>query len=276
MPSVREVHEFAPVGTRRLYVAEHRPDGPIRSAALFCLPIHEEEKSVYRPMADAARLAAESGCVSLLFHYSGTGDSSGSPLDTTVDTLVRDTLDAARILRERSGVESITLVGIRLGAAIALLAAEQVDVCAGLLLIEPVQSGRLYLSRARTRKRVRRMVTAAEGGDAATVPPDGPEEPQASEVFDFDGHPIAPGLEDSLSALDLGQRTAPLPVPVEVIEIAPRDRVSGAIERLGSALEARGARVTLRALVGEPFWNNLGVVHVPEVCQAIVRFVASG
>lgn len=274
MPPCAEVHEFVSFEDRRLYVAEHRPEGSVRSAALLCLPIHEEEKSVYRPMVDAARLAAERGCMSLRFHYAGTGDSSGSPLDMTVDTLVRDTIDAARILRERSGVEPVTLVGVRLGAAIALLAAERIGACAGLLLIEPVQSGRLYLSRARTRKRVRRMVTAAEGGEAAADPRGLPEQHPAGEVFDFDGHPIASGLEDSLAALDLAQRTAPLPERVEVIEIAPRDCVSGSVERFGSALEARGARVRLRAVVAEPFWNNLGVVSVPEVCEAIAGFVS--
>jgi len=274
MPSCAEVHSFVAVEGRRLYVAEHRPEGAIRSAALFCLPIHEEEKSVYRPMVDAARLAAERGCMSLRFHYTGTGDSSGSPLDMTVDTLVRDTLDAAQILRQRSGVEPVTLVGVRLGAAIALLAAERIGACAGVLLVEPVPSGRLYLSRARTRKRVRRMVTAAEGGEGVADSLGAPDQPPAGGVFDFDGHPIAPGLENSLAALDLAQRTAQLPVRVEVIEIAPRDRISGSVERLGSVLEARGAHVRVRALVAEPFWNNLGVVHIPEVCQAIAGFVA--
>lgn len=274
MPTGRELHEFVSLGDRRLYVAEHRPEGSIRSAALFCLPIHEEEKSVYRPMVDAARLAAQRGCLSVRFHYAGTGDSSGSALDMTVDGLVQDTLDVAGIARERSGVEAIALVGIRLGAAIALLAAERIGACAGVLLVEPVQSGRVYLSRARTRKRVRRMVTVAEGAEAGTEFLSGPDDSVADEVFDFDGHPIAPGLEQSLAALDLTRQTAPLPMPVEVIEIAPRDRVSGAVERLGSALEARGARVCLRALVAEPFWNNLGVVHVPEVCSAIAGFVA--
>jgi len=273
MPSHHEHHEFVDIDGESLYVATYLPNEPPRAAAVFCLPIHEEQKSAYRPSVDAARAAADAGCACARFHYAGTDDSSGDVLLLTMERMAQDIVGVSELLRVRTGVERIALVGIRLGAAAALMAAEGLAGLAGVLAVEPVQNGGTYLSRVMTRRKIRKMVTAAEGATEAEAAPAPTSSEPRDEVIDFDGHPISAAQRASLEQLSLAERTARLEAPVLILEVAARDRTSKAAEDLAVSLTSRGARVATRTLVAEPFWNSLGVIDLPELTEAVVSFV---
>jgi pimeloyl-ACP methyl ester carboxylesterase len=239
---------------------------------VFCLPIHEEQKSAYRPCVDAARAAAADGVACARFHYAGTDESDGDALDLTFESMVADILGVAGHLRARVGLDQVSLVGIRLGASAALAAAEWQPGITGVMAIEPVYSGRTYVSRALTRKRVRRMVTEAEGGSQPVG--ESPAEDEADGgVIDFDGHPISPGQRASLEAVSLVDRAGRIEAPILILEVAARDRTSKQADDLRASLSARGATVLARTMVTEPFWNSLGVVSLPELTREIVSFV---
>lgn len=268
-PAVQhEHHFFAEPSAGGMFCVYHEPHAPPQQAVLMCAPLHEEKKSVHRPLVDAARVLAQHGAAVLRFDYRGSGDSPGDPLDVTPTTMRQDILAAAEILRNRSGIQALDLVAIRLGATMAACVMTELDPPRA-LLCEPIIQGRRYLAHARTRKRVRKMVTAAEAGQAASTPP--PEEPE--DFFDYDGHPISPACMDELDAIDLMALDGPLSGEIVILEVAARQKTTAAAQALAEKLERRGARVSTKVIIAEPFWNALDPVSVPAFTDAIVEAV---
>jgi len=86
----------------------------------------------------------------LRFDYDGTGDSAGD--DTDPDRLqawIDSVREAIECLRSTAKVDSVCILGIRLGATLALLASQSRTDVSGLVLINPVTSGRRYLRELR-------------------------------------------------------------------------------------------------------------------------------
>jgi pimeloyl-ACP methyl ester carboxylesterase len=90
-------------------------------------------------------MLAAAGLHVLRFDYSGTGDSEGDSADVSLAQWTRDIATAVEEIRDISGVRRISLVGMRLGAALALRAAGDADI-RELVLWEPVVSGTEYLN----------------------------------------------------------------------------------------------------------------------------------
>jgi alpha-beta hydrolase superfamily lysophospholipase len=110
----------------------------------------------------AEALAAEGHAV-LRFDLPGTGDSLDDdvPPDAT-SSWIEAVVDAASTLQANSGASSIVLAGLRLGALLAASAAGRVNDLHGLVLLDPVTSGRNY---ARELDMTARSFADSTGGD---------------------------------------------------------------------------------------------------------------
>ncbi|MBX9454947.1 MAG: alpha/beta fold hydrolase [Rhizobium sp.] len=91
----------------------------------------------------ANKLAA-AGLPTLRFDYPGTADAIGAPV-VGVRSWVASVDDAADRLKATCGLDRIMLVGLGIGATMALLASARRDDVEGLILAAPVVSGRRYL-----------------------------------------------------------------------------------------------------------------------------------
>lgn len=78
------------------------------------------------------------------FDYSCCGDSAGRSVDADLDRWVEDVVCAADELRRATGATQVALMGLRLGASIAVLAARRMP-CRHLVLWDPVVDGADYL-----------------------------------------------------------------------------------------------------------------------------------
>jgi pimeloyl-ACP methyl ester carboxylesterase len=86
----------------------------------------------------------------LRFDYDGTGDAAGDELDPDRwGAWQRSVHHAVDELLHASGVTDVCLLGVRLGATIAALAAPTRDDVAGLAVIAPVLSGKFWLREMR-------------------------------------------------------------------------------------------------------------------------------
>ena len=104
----------------------------------------------WRVLAD--RLA-EAGLPTLRFDYLGAGDSLGaSQAPGALDAAVGSIKAAVAFLRQSAGVNCVALVGLRLGAALAMLAAEECEVEAAVLIRPFSVASRLSTNSARWRK----------------------------------------------------------------------------------------------------------------------------
>ncbi len=142
---------------------------------VMCGPHGYEDLCVHRHWRDLAENLAARGLPTLRFDYPGTGDSSGDESSPAlVVAWVLSIRQAMQTLREHAGVTQVALVGLRMGALLACLAAEQDDVAA-LALLAPIGSGEacyrelraLALMAVETRHRGTATVGAAGGLEAA-------------------------------------------------------------------------------------------------------------
>lgn len=130
-----------------LYGVHHEPTSTARrqAAVLVCYPIGREYMRCHRALVRFCDRLSASGYHVLRFDYFGTGDSAGDNGDGNVDQWVANTRMAAQELRDIAGTERISILGVRLGAAIATLAAAMEKEVDTLLLWDPVVDGNSYL-----------------------------------------------------------------------------------------------------------------------------------
>jgi len=113
---------------------------------VLCNPFGYEALSVYRGWRELADVLAARGAVALRFDYPGTGDSGGNEEDPLRWRAWIDSIKAAvEFLRAETGVERVTLCGLRVGATLAALAAQELGGVDNLVLLMPVISGKAYI-----------------------------------------------------------------------------------------------------------------------------------
>jgi pimeloyl-ACP methyl ester carboxylesterase len=106
-------------------------------------PVGHERLRCYRELVSLARSLASAGHPAIFADYRGEGESSGCYAETDLASRVEDVETMARELESVASCEKLAIVGVRLGAVLALLAAKRVEVSA-LALVEPVTSPSVY------------------------------------------------------------------------------------------------------------------------------------
>lgn len=117
---------------------------PRDAGVVLCYPFGQEYMRAHRAYRQLALLLTKKGYHVLRFDYRGTGDSSGELDTVTAPDWVEDVGIAVQELRESSGVKSITVVGLRLGALIAGAACARRDDIERLILWDPILEGAEY------------------------------------------------------------------------------------------------------------------------------------
>ena len=103
-----------------LFGCYHPPSDHASSRALIvCPPLFDEYRRCYRALSDLANACAENGVHVLRFDYYGTGDSFGLLSDTTIEIWQNNIDTAIDEIISLTGIENITIVGVRIGATLA-------------------------------------------------------------------------------------------------------------------------------------------------------------
>lgn len=140
-------------GEHRLFGWLHHSLNDLKAdfGVVVCQPFGYEAICAHRGMRAFAEAIAAAGMPALRFDYLGTGDSP--EIDPQADQLriwTQDVLAAAEELRSRTGVRRVCLLGFRLGALLATLAASQGNTISALVAVAPIITGRRYLRELRT------------------------------------------------------------------------------------------------------------------------------
>lgn len=125
---------FGPDG--QLYGVVSEASGSAERAVLICPPLGQEMIRSHRAVRRLAERLAENGADVLRFDYFGTGHSQGGDDDGTPQRWVNDVRSAADFLRSVSVAGTVTVVGLRMGALLALAA--EVRAVRRMLLWDPI------------------------------------------------------------------------------------------------------------------------------------------
>jgi alpha-beta hydrolase superfamily lysophospholipase len=208
---------FGPAERPLLGWVTARQDGGRADGVLIAAPIGYEHLTSHRTLRELAEALAGEGHRVLRFDYDGTGDSSGDAWDPDRVQAWRASLRAAAQELREQGCTRLTVVGLRLGAMLALVEGTGLEADA-LVVWAPVPSGKRYV------KELRLL--------GQPIPPEhdrgcGPAFTQAGDVY------TAPTLAD------LAELTGPATLPAPRVLIVD-DRPA----KLAAALEALGASVS--------------------------------
>ncbi|HUB47523.1 MAG TPA: hypothetical protein VMB73_21285 [Acetobacteraceae bacterium] len=122
----------------------HPADGT--QGVVICTTMGDEALNVYRPLVHLADRFAVAGWPTLRLEYYGTGDSNGEDGEPCrFQSWLNSIAAGVCWLRENCGVGRVTLVGVRIGAALAVRAACGIEDIASLVLLAPAASGRRFL-----------------------------------------------------------------------------------------------------------------------------------
>lgn len=113
--------------------------------AVLCAPWGQEYLRAHPSVRHLARLLARAGVHVFRFDYAGTGDSDGSDLDGSPSRFIADVHMAIEELKDTAGVRKVSLIGLRLGAAVAAMTARSRHDVHRLVLWDPVFDGAAYL-----------------------------------------------------------------------------------------------------------------------------------
>ena len=125
------------------------PSGAVarQAAVLMCAPIGIEYMRTHYATRLVSGQLVRAGFHVLRFDYHGVGDSSGEVGTGQFDVWRDDIATAAGELLESSGVQDLTVVGLRMGAVLAVEALASRKIKAKCLVLwDPVVSGSAYLS----------------------------------------------------------------------------------------------------------------------------------
>lgn len=132
---------------RRLYGVYHPAHAATARDAgvLLCHPGAQEYNATHWAFRKLAAMLARDGFHVLRFDWSGTGDSAGDAKDASPTEWIDDVGVAARELADVSAARSLSIVGMRLGAALGALACAAGLAVRDLVMWEPVVVGGRYV-----------------------------------------------------------------------------------------------------------------------------------
>ncbi|CAG4888343.1 alpha/beta hydrolase family protein [Paraburkholderia gardini] len=221
-----------------------------RTGVVLCNPFGYDALCTHRNWRKLADRITAAGMPVLRFDYPGAGDSTGSEDDPgRLDAWLDSIAAAVQRLRDWTGVEQVSLVGLRLGATLAALAAQRLGDIDGLVLLSPAVTGRNYVRELRAHRQS--WLSTPAGMNADPIP----DHEAYVEAFGFGIHndDIA-----QLGALDLRRDTGAPARRVLLLDSSDRTRaeaLAGHYSDNGVEVE-RGAfdecdRLMVEALLSE-------------------------
>lgn len=242
---------FLPLGEERLFAFLHRPESAIRGGAVLCAPLAEEKLWSHRVFVSFARELAARGFAVLRFDFRGEGDSDRGFEASDLETRLEDTAAAIDELKRQTGLPQVTLVGLRLGAAIAAAVAAKRDDVDRLVLWDPVVDGADYMQSVLRTNLMAQMAIhrkVVEDRDALVA------RLQRGETVNVEGYELSLALFEQVSALKLAEPLTARPLPCQIVSITAKQAPPRAELSL---LSAQVPSASLATVAEEPFWREI-------------------
>jgi exosortase A-associated hydrolase 2 len=268
---LRETPFCFPSGSHSLFGVLHEPEhASTLPSFVFCHPLAEEKLWAHRVLVVFARRLAARGHAVLRFDFMGNGDSTGRFSDSSLATELADVHAAIGEIRNRVGQEQVGLLGLRLGATVAALAAEQASHLGPLILWAPIVEGERYMQEALRTNLTTQMATFKEVryDRAALV-----EMMKEGATVNVDGYEMGLPLFASFSGVKLAADAKAYKGLCLVVNI---DRQPGKPAPDLNRLTASYEQGTLAFAQEEPFWREIAKsyqAHAPALFDATTTWL---
>lgn len=258
-----------------LFAVHYAPVLAQSGRATIYLPPFAEELNRSRKMASLqARSLAAAGIGALVLDPYGCGDSAGDFRDARWDGWRDDVARAIQWLQQR-GYEDITLLGLRLGALLALqAAADRRDDVRRVILWQPVLRGDQFVTQFLRLRLAADLSANAAGGEGTAALR---REIADTGAIEIAGYELDRALAEAIDALRLTELGLACAAPIDWIDV-----VSTADQGMTPAQEAvlkrwqdAGKAVRRHQAVGVPFWSLQETAVAPDLVAATTRLMAS-
>lgn len=238
-----------------LFGIKHSPSGDKKNIGLvFCHPFAEEKLWSHRVFVNMARDLAKNGYPVLRFDYSGYGDSDGRFEECTLYDHANDIKAAIAELKNAfGGISSIGLIGLRYGATLAALVAEE-DISktiSHLVMIDPVVDMESYMQEVLRANLTTQMIIH---GKIVTTRDELTKNIMDGDAVNIDGYDITRSLYESVCVIKLNNIQKTYAGKSLIIQIG---RQNQSVRKELEQLTASYAEATLILVTEEPFWREL-------------------
>ena len=242
----------------------HLPQGEELAdvGVVICNPFGYEATCAHRSIRAFAESACNLGITVLRFDYRGTGDSDD--IDPSADQLeawTEDVCSAVAELRRLTGLRQVCVLGIRLGALLAISATQQGAVVDGAILIAPIVNGQKYL---RELHRIRLGSNLTAGSD----PP--PEERGLNASMDVSGFSLSAATVAAIARIQIDHSARP-PAPRTLIidseDLASPSGWGRELSKNYDDVEYRVLPGLLNMIMASPLRAVVPVSMVAAVCE---------
>jgi exosortase A-associated hydrolase 2 len=261
---------------RRLFAVFHPAAAGLetRGGVVFFPPFAEELNRTRRMATLLAEALSRQGIATLIFDYSCTGDSSGRFGQASWEAWIDDGATAIDWIAKKLE-KPVTVVGLRLGAAVALNSASRTpDGVCGSVLWQPVTNGAVLvnqflririasaLSSDQDRETTKGLRAQLEGGASLEVA----------------GYVLNPDLVQGIDTVSMGQLVPRFGTSHAWIEIVTETttELAPASQSVIEKWHAADATVSARTVEGEPFWATQEIATAPALIDATVAAVVGG
>lgn len=218
---------------------------------VFCNPFAEEKAISHRVVVNFARYLSREGYYVLRFDYRGCGDSEGDFEQATLTTRLSDIGRAIDLIEQRTGIGMLSLFGLRLGATLASLVAENDPRIRCLILWEPIVKVRSYFDQ------FLRLQTVAENireGMVGKTRKHLLKDLQAGRSVDILGFMLGPECFKEFVKLDLPTHMGQFRGSTLIVAISKQKRNSKDLQLLLNAYQRKSTRAELLHVQDRPFW----------------------
>ncbi len=261
---IRETPMWLSTSNGDLYAVEYAPQGGAsRPPVVIAAPDGEEHAWAARTLVTAARALAHHGSVVYRFDHLGQGESEGEYEATTWGSRLAD-LDAALQIAHRRTERTPIVLGVRLGAMLALAAVKRGTALGGLVAWEPVVDAAQYVHQLlRVNVSTQMVALGRIERDRSELIADA----RRGAVVSVNGFGLSGPFIDSLLALDFDSKIEKLCIPTLWLSTMPADQTV-----------TSNPSVVVRRVSTFPFWKEPKVHRTapPSFLPETVDWLAAG